>query len=204
MNRLIDNFRKIEEGELYKAILYIFGTYLHDKDLVMDAIDKIRLSLGSLPLVKAVPNENKEETLELSTKRIQKTVILEDGSYATTTVTEQDLEKESKEELKLRFRELVLEDSILGGVMVRNLARLFYKVRKDDVAYNKYGLSILMILCSLARYYQSNIYEFDQAVIDQIAYLLRAITNPEKFRKESDPLLETDFKPLKHQSGKED
>jgi hypothetical protein len=42
--------------------------------------------------------------------------------------------------------------------MVRNIAKLFYKVRKDDAIYSKYGLSILMILCSLLRYYQGNIY----------------------------------------------
>lgn len=66
--------------------------------------------------------------------------------------------------------------------MVRNLARLFYKIRKDEGIYSKYGLSILMILCSLLRFYQNNIYQFDQAALDQISYVLRAITNPEKFK----------------------
>lgn len=86
--------------------------------------------------------------------------------------------------------------------MVRNLARLFYKVRKDDAIYSKYGLSILMILCSLAGYYQTNIYEFDQAAVDQISYVMRAITNPEKFKSEADPLFEVDFKPI-HLDSKE-
>ena len=80
--------------------------------------------------------------------------------------------------------------------MVRNLARLFYKIRKDDGVYSKYGLSILMILCSLLRYYQNNIYEFDQAALDQISYVLRAITNPDKFKNETDPIFEVDFKPI--------
>lgn len=85
--------------------------------------------------------------------------------------------------------------------MVRNIAKLFYKVRKDDGIYSKYGLSILMILCSLLRYYQGNIYEFDQAAIDQIAYVLRAITNPDKFKNTRDELFEIDFKPLPQNSS---
>ena len=80
--------------------------------------------------------------------------------------------------------------------MVRNLSRLFYKIRKDSTLYNKYGLSILMILCSLLRYYQNNIYEFDQAALDQISYVLRAITNPDKFKNTNDPIFEIDFKPI--------
>lgn len=70
LTKLIQNFSKIQEGELYKGLLYIFGTYINDKDLIIQAIDKIRISLGSLPLVKSVPVEHKEINPETTVKKI--------------------------------------------------------------------------------------------------------------------------------------
>lgn len=76
-----------------------------------------------------------------------------------------------------------MEDSILGGVLVRNISKMFYILRTDTTMYNRYGCSILMIFCSLLRYYQQNIHEVDQASIDQIAFLIKIITNPQQFDK---------------------
>lgn len=76
-----------------------------------------------------------------------------------------------------------MEDSILGGVLVRNISKMFYILRTDTTMYNRYGCSILMIFCSLLRYYQQNIHEVDQASIDQITFLIKIITNPQQFDK---------------------
>jgi hypothetical protein len=76
-----------------------------------------------------------------------------------------------------------VEDSILGGIMVRNVSKMFYKLRGDMALYNRYGCSILMVFCSLLRFYQQNIHEVDQAAIDQIVFLIRLITNPSEFDK---------------------
>lgn len=60
---------------------------------------------------------------------------------------------------------------------------MFYKLRGDMNLYNRYGCSILMIFCSLLRYYQQNIHEVDQATIDQLMYIIRLVTNPSGFQK---------------------
>jgi hypothetical protein len=69
--------------------------------------------------------------------------------------------------------------------MVRNVSKMFYKLRNDPGLYNKYGCSILMIFCSLLRFYQQNIYQIDQASIDQISYMIKLITNPKHFEENS-------------------
>lgn len=62
--------------------------------------------------------------------------------------------------------------------MVRNISKLFSRIKNNPVQYNKYGCSILMILCSLIRFYQQRIYEVDQATIDQIALVIKTIISP--------------------------
>jgi hypothetical protein len=42
-----------------------------------------------------------------------------------------------------------------------------------------------MIFCSLLRFYQQNIYQIDQASIDQISYMIKLITNPKHFEENS-------------------
>lgn len=66
---------------------------------------------------------------------------------------------------------------------MRNVSRMFYKLRGDTGLYNRYGCSILMVFCSLLRYYQQNIHAVDQATIDQLVYVIRLITNPSAFQK---------------------
>jgi hypothetical protein len=60
---------------------------------------------------------------------------------------------------------------------------MFYKLREDTGLYNRYGCSILMVFCSLLRYYQQNIHEVDQATIDQLVYVIRLVTNPAGFQR---------------------
>ena len=84
----------------------------------------------------------------------------------------------------------LINDSILGGVFSRSIAKLLYKIRKGD-NFNVYACPILMILCSLLRSYQSNLAFVDQAVVDQMTVIIRKIVNPDIFTAASDPLFET-------------
>lgn len=116
-----------------------------------------------------------------------KTIILPDGTYGTQVIDEHELLKAPKEET-LVFREFIVDDSILGGIMVRNISKMFYRLRGESALYNKYGCSILMVFCSLLRYYQQNIHQVDQASVDQIVYMIKLITNPKHFEENSEVL----------------
>ena len=74
----------------------------------------------------------------------------------------------------------LINDSILGGVFSRSVAKLLYKIRKGD-KFNSYACPILMILCSMLRNYQNNLAFVDQAVIDQMTVIIRKIVNPDIF-----------------------
>jgi hypothetical protein len=40
-----------------------------------------------------------------------------------------------------------------------------------------------MILCSIVRYYEENIFAVDQAIVEEISLLIRKIVNPSDFIK---------------------
>jgi hypothetical protein len=42
-----------------------------------------------------------------------------------------------------------------------------------------------MILCSIIRYYEENIFTVDQAIVEEISLLIRKIINPSEFIKSS-------------------
>lgn len=56
--------------------------------------------------------------------------MLEDGSYSTEVVHDEEEEIEEKVEEESYFRNLIAEDSIVGGVFTRNVGKMLYKVRK--------------------------------------------------------------------------
>jgi len=74
-------------------------------------------------------------------------------------------ERSIPEEENFSFRNFLAEDSIIGGIFSRNISKLLYKIRKSQ-SFNKHACSILMILCSLIRYYEENIYAVDQAIVE--------------------------------------
>ena len=116
--------------------------------------------------------------------------MLEDGSYSTEVVHDEEEEMEEKNDEESHFRNLIAEDSIVGGVFTRNVGKMLYKVRKTQ-KFNKIACSLLMILCSLLRNYELNISTVDQATIDQISTLIRKVINPETFVSQKDSVYET-------------
>lgn len=74
-------------------------------------------------------------------------------------------------------------------MFTRNVLKLLYKLRRNK-HFNKQACSVLMILCSLLRHYQSIISAVDQAVIDQITMVIRQIVNPDQFLSQANELLE--------------
>jgi len=57
------------------------------------------------------------------------------------------------------------------------MSRLLFKIRKSE-SFNRQACSILMILCSMIRYYEENIFGVDQAIVEEISLLIRKIINP--------------------------
>ncbi len=75
---------------------------------------------------------------------------------------------------------MILEDCILGGNFVRNAGKFIYQIRKSK-HFNNCAGSLLMIFCSLLRFYQTNISKVDQAIIEQITVIIRSLLNPKEF-----------------------
>jgi hypothetical protein len=90
--------------------------------------------------------------------------------------------KSIPEEENFSFRNSIAEDSIIGGIFARNISKHLYKIRKTP-SFNKHACSILMILCSIVRYYEENIFAVDQAIVEEISLLIRKIVNPSDFIK---------------------
>ena len=109
-------------------------------------------------------------------------------------LAKEELAKEQQPTL-CGLRHHLINDSILGGVFARSIAKLLYKIRKGD-NFNLYACPILMILCSLLRNYQNNLCFVDQAVIDQMTVIIRKIVNPDVFVQAEDPLFSTNDAPL--------
>jgi hypothetical protein len=171
------------------VVLNIAGNFFTKEPEVERAINKLKATIGSLPICvnakkESDANSNNKDG-EVEEKKVFKTVILEDGSYSTELVHEKNLIESSKslpEEENFSFRNSIAEDSIIGGIFARNISKLLYKIRKTP-SFNKHACSILMILCSIVRYYEENIFAVDQAIVEEISLLIRKIVNPSDFIK---------------------
>lgn len=54
MASIINSFSTIQAADLYKGVLYLFGTCIRHPELLCKALDRIKFSIGSLPITKAV------------------------------------------------------------------------------------------------------------------------------------------------------
>ena len=59
MDSIIASFPTIQAADLYKGVLYIFGTYLKHPEQLCKALDRVKFSIGSLPITKTIAQENK-------------------------------------------------------------------------------------------------------------------------------------------------
>jgi hypothetical protein len=59
MASIIESFPTIQAADLYKGVLYLFGTYLKNPELLCKALDRVKFSIGSLPITKAIVQETK-------------------------------------------------------------------------------------------------------------------------------------------------
>lgn len=90
----------------------------------------------------------------------------------------------------INLRHHLINDSIMGGVFVRSVAKLLYKIRKTS-SFNRLTSNMLIIFCSLLRNYQSNLAFVDQAIIDQITVIIRRLVDPQRFIQSKDALFES-------------
>jgi coatomer subunit beta len=100
-------------------------------------------------------------------------------------------EEESRPVEKRGLRQLLVSDSIFGGVFARAVSKLLYKLRRGG-SFNRLAAPILLVLCSLLRHYQSHLSAVDQAVVDQLTVILRRVVDSARFVQAEDALFEAD------------
>lgn len=128
-------------------------------------------------------------------EQIEQTIISLQGTIGALPLEKKEEEETDTKEKKQGLRYYLINDSILGGVFARSIAKLLYKIRKSE-SFNRFACPVLMILCSLLRNYQNNLSFVDQAVIDQITVIVRKIVNPNVFIAKEDPLFATKDAPV--------
>ncbi|CAD8103287.1 unnamed protein product [Paramecium primaurelia] len=162
---LSNRFLDIHHMELYKATFTILGDYSVNP---IRSFNQIKKAIGNLPLEhdKVVAKQEDEN------KQVVKTVILPDGTYGT-----QVIEKQDNEEHVSKLRELLMQNSFLASSLSRAFMKLLSKIQE----FNKYSSQMLLIFCSLLRYYQKNTAKIDQDTLETITSSIRILTgkNPQ-------------------------
>jgi hypothetical protein len=83
--QLVENFKVIKSKETIKEVLNIYGNCFEQQDEIEQAINGLRVAIGSLPITldnRIKTGEGKEESSG-KPKAQFKTKVLEDGSYLT-------------------------------------------------------------------------------------------------------------------------
>ncbi|CAD8125535.1 unnamed protein product [Paramecium sonneborni] len=171
-------FLDIHHMELYKATFTVL-----DSVNPIKSFNQIKKAIGNLPL----EHEKVVAKQEDENKQVVKTVILPDGTYGTQVVEKQDTEEHVS-----KLRELLMQNSFLASSLSRAFIKLLSKIQE----FNKYSSQMLLIFCSLLRYYQKNTAKIDQDTLETITSSIRILTgkNPQEklqeLYKKSDIIVE--------------
>ncbi|KRX00780.1 Armadillo-type fold [Pseudocohnilembus persalinus] len=185
VQRIIERFYDIQNQQIYKGALWIIGEHAQG-ELIIQALDQIKESIGSLPLVlQKQPEQNEKSSTEQQVeKKVKvKTVILPDGSYGQKIIEENDIAAhEQGDNIESKFRQFILTNSILASSLARTTMKLLYRIRNGTKVFNKYSAQTLLIFCALLRFYAANISKVDQDAIEKLNLGIRLITSPQVFK----------------------
>ncbi|KAL1924900.1 uncharacterized protein VTP21DRAFT_4554 [Calcarisporiella thermophila] len=180
--RLLETFLDIRSGKVFRGALWIIGEYCSDLPSIEAAWQRIRESLGEIPILASEQRQLEEQQSEANaengkTNDKQPTAsarrILPDGTYATESAFTSQTTRGDKtaNATKPPLRSLILGgDFFLGAVLasaVTKLALRFSELCSDAVRVNSLRAEAMLIMTSIIRVGRS---AFVQAPIDEDSY----------------------------------
>lgn len=212
VERLVSTLSEVRAGKVYRGALWIVGEYSMEANDIRQAWQKIRASLGEIPilaseqrLLEEVPdgqgpdlrdqvNGHGSSTAPTGSRR-----VLADGTYATeSALTSQSAVNAKLEAVKAAqkppLRQLILEgDYYLATVLSSTLTKLVMRhseISQDAARTNALRAEAMLIMISIVRVGQSQFVKapIDEDSVDRIMSCVRSLA---EFAQKKD--LETVF-----------
>ncbi|KAI1376995.1 Coatomer, beta subunit [Hypoxylon crocopeplum] len=196
--RLVDTLGEVRAGKVYRGIIWIIGEYSLEESDIRDAWNKIRASLGEIPILaseqrlldnvdgdeereKEQVNGHHKPTAPSGSRR-----ILADGTYATETALTSSSAAAAKLEAvkaaqKPPLRQLILEgDYYLATVLSATLTKLvmrYSEISSDKTRKNALKAEAMLIMISIIRVGQSQFVKapIDEDSVDRIMSCIRSL-----------------------------
>lgn len=211
VERLVSTLSEVRAGKVYRGALWIVGEYSLEAKDIRDAWNKIRASLGEIPilsseqrLLEEVPEEQQEpkEQVNGHAKPSAPTgsrKVLADGTYATeNALTSQSSAAAKLEAVKAAqkppLRQLILDgDFYLASVLSSTMTKLVMRhseISQDLARTNALRAEAMLIMISIIRVGQSQFVKapIDEDSVDRIMSCVRSLA---EFAQKKD--LETVF-----------
>lgn len=194
--RLIESLDEVRAGKVFRGALWIVGEYTADAAEIRGAWQKIRASLGEIPILAseqrlldeaANGEEPKEQVNGHASKPSQPAgsrKVLADGTYATETSLTSSAQSrldEIKAASKPPLRQLILDgDWFLATVLASTLTKLVMRhseVSQDAARTNALKAEAMLIMISMIRVGQSQFTKLpiDEDALDRIMACFRSL-----------------------------
>ena len=129
IEHLLDVFSTIRSSRVCATTLWIIGEFSTTNQEIEAALDVMRMSLGSAPLLEEKKAEEEDEEVATSNEGAVRPAVLADGTYASQAAT---YPTGAISQLP-NVREMLLKgDSFLSAVIASTLTKLALKVLNDD------------------------------------------------------------------------
>jgi Adaptin N terminal region. len=129
IEHLLDVFSTIRSSRVCATTLWIIGEFSTTNQEIEAALDVMRMSLGSAPLLEEKKAEEEDEEAATSNEGAVRPAVLADGTYASQAAT---YPTGAISQLP-NVREMLLKgDSFLSAVIASTLTKLALKVLNDD------------------------------------------------------------------------
>ena len=155
VRKIVDNLEDITLPEAYRIAVWILGEYGHVEDpndgqtMLLAAFERMSGMLGESPFELKSDKKGAEES-KVETVTTTKNVVLQDGTYASVTSTEQVGGPENDAEAPVSMlRRLVCEgDILLGTVCVATMTKLSLKAASTASADAMYSTKSQTLLAA--------------------------------------------------------
>jgi len=127
ISKLFQCMGEIKSTKVLRVALWIIGEYCDDADMLSEGFDTLKEHVGSLPFT--IQQEKKEVEPTASAPSVTtKTVVLEDGTYATQTAITEEAKPEKEDEMPNLRKALIKDcDYFLGTCLTSSMAKLALK-----------------------------------------------------------------------------
>jgi coatomer subunit beta len=125
ITKLLQTLGEIKSTKVLRVALWIIGEYCEDADLISEGFAALKEHVGSLPFTNAAEKKKEVEAPSNAPVAQTKTVVLEDGTYATQTAITEEVKPEKEDEMAHLRKSLIKDcDYFLGTCLTSSMAKL--------------------------------------------------------------------------------